>query len=79
MTYPVGRRIFDSSPLSTVLQQMPEGHLELREMLYKLVSELKELDPDSANTKEFLRLLLISHFSALRVTCSTMVRVHTRV
>jgi hypothetical protein len=51
------------------LEAQGDGHSELREVLMKLVTELKELDPSSAHTLEFDRLLLITHYSALRTNC----------
>ena len=41
----------------------------LREMLFKLVSELVVLDPHSKDTAEFDKYLLITHLSSLKLLC----------
>ena len=41
----------------------------LRDMLFKLVSELQTLDPHGRDTAEFERLLFITHLAALKCVC----------
>lgn len=50
-------------------REVPDCIEQLREMLFKLCHNLKEIDPYGNDTKVFERLSLIAHFYALKIKC----------
>jgi intraflagellar transport protein 172 len=48
-----------------------EIYNQVREVLFKLTSELQTLDPHGKDTQEFERLLFIAHLCSLRCTCES--------
>mmetsp|Transcript_11730 Transcript_11730/g.22317 ORF Transcript_11730/g.22317 Transcript_11730/m.22317 type:complete len:1744 (-) Transcript_11730:31-5262(-) len=45
----------------------PDEYSQLKDLLYKLTTELNELMPNDPKTEEFNQLALIAHFNALRL------------
>lgn len=49
--------------------ELPPQIAMLREILYKLMGDLREVDPDGQTTKQFERMSHIAHFYALKAKC----------
>jgi len=63
------QEVMDKDMSDSSQREVPESVEQLREMLYKLCNNLKEIDPHGENTKVFERLSLIAHFYALKIRC----------
>jgi intraflagellar transport protein 172 len=69
----VAQRILCKVPSDAERSQSRHPELEwynqLREMLFKLVSELETLDPQGKETQEFAKYLFVTHLCSLKFTC----------
>eukprot|EP00455_Lapot_gusevi_P039036 TRINITY_DN4373_c0_g1_i5.p1 TRINITY_DN4373_c0_g1~~TRINITY_DN4373_c0_g1_i5.p1 ORF type:complete len:818 (-),score=195.56 TRINITY_DN4373_c0_g1_i5:51-2441(-) len=68
--FPIYRRLAtEILSQAHIHDEKSDGHVELREVLFKLVTELRETDAAPDILKEFERFLLITHYCSMASTC----------